>query len=423
LFFSCVFAVVEVQAPGFRAFWHINLWRVGAIVLFRGGIMLNSHQKSSRWCFYFLIIVVALAFALAALLVGSGLAASGDLDPTFSLDGVTSVNFGTGTSDKAQAVYTAGSRIYTAGTSDGDLSVAVFTPDGVLDSSFDGDGIATYPFSGEKGGAFDLVLQENKLLVAGFLTASGGVEKAPALFRLTTSGVLDSTFGSAGVVTSTVGTEAAFAALALDGSGNILAAGTVDGDAFIAKFDANGVPDQNFGAMGVVRFSFGGVDGNENIHALVVSGADVFVGGFTDLGGASDEFAVARLSLDTGSFVTTFGSNGQAIAGYAGSSNDQAYAMAIDSAGRILLAGYTDYGVFARQIAVTRLNAAGSIDSSFGLAGWTVSDLGSLGAEAYGVDVLPTGKIMVSGWSDLTATAHDFSIVRLGAEWRAGHHV
>lgn len=111
---------------------------------------------------------------------------------------------------------------------------------GVIDTSFGTGGVAVIDFgsSAPLSGAFALAIQSNGDIVAGGAAAQGpentGLNSAFALTRVTSAGVLDTTFGTEGIVTTTIvsGSEqfSFVAGLALQSDGKIVAAGTTIGD-------------------------------------------------------------------------------------------------------------------------------------------------------------------------------------------------
>src|SRR5690606_35528070 len=73
-----------------------------------------------------------------------------------------------------------------------------------------------------------------------------------------------------------------------------------------------------------------------------------------------------------------------------GGMNDLATAVAMQADGKIVAAGYHD-NIFS----VARLNADGSLDTSFGNGGKLVLDGVSSSAQAYDVTILQDGKILL----------------------------
>lgn len=135
---------------------------------------------------------------------------AGALDPTFSGDGVASVDFALGPG--FDAVYEVAcdfgsGRLALAGSADSPgtrrAAVAVLTPTGLLDSGFSGDGKSTFLFEGFDQSTLSTVAFDGlgRLVVAGLAYdgASGPPDFGAA--RLLASGPLDPDFGPSGSVT------------------------------------------------------------------------------------------------------------------------------------------------------------------------------------------------------------------------------
>jgi uncharacterized delta-60 repeat protein len=164
-------------------------------------------------------LLVSLVFSAAAI------AAAGDLDPTFSVDGKQRTDFGAGSSAAEAAVRDADGKIVAVGAADGNFLVARYNLDGSLDPSFSGDGRAQTNFTGLDG-ATDVALQGNKIVVVGFSTASDGTAHF-ALARYNPDGSLDTTFSGDGRKRTNMGGSFDSAnGVALQGDGRIVAVGT-----------------------------------------------------------------------------------------------------------------------------------------------------------------------------------------------------
>src|SRR5205807_159241 len=87
----------------------------------------------------------------------------------------------------------------------------------------------------------------------------------------------------------------------------------------------------------------------------------IVLAGYTEEGGGNYDFAVARLQ-DNGSFDYGFGISGTSYAGFdlGGNLDDRASAVALDTNGRIVVAGYTEEGGGNYDFAVARLQDNGS---------------------------------------------------------------
>lgn len=171
--------------------------------------------------------------------------------------------------------------------------------------------------------------------------------------------------------------------------------------------------DTTFGAStGTVVTDLGGYEHGNSV--AVLSDGKILVAG-----DSSGDFLVARYN-DDGTLDTTFNAAG-ATPGVATTdlqgSFDQAYAIAVQSDGKIVVVGTTDNGG-AADFGVVRYNSDGTIDTDFGVDGIVVTDLGQDGEEAKGVAVQADGKIIVVGYtSDFTVgpDSEKFATVRYTA--------
>ena len=120
------------------------------------------------------------------------------------------------------------------------------------------------------------------------------------------------------------------------------------------------------------------------------------------------DLAVARYTA-AGSLDTTFDGDGKATTDVIGN-NDAAYAAAVQSDGKVVVAGDGSDDAGSPAIVVTRYNATGSLDSAFGGDGKVTTDSGSGHHLGYGV-AAASGRILVGGWAN-TAGSDDFALVR-----------
>jgi len=114
-------------------------------------------------------------------------------------------------------------RIVMAATCDrGDQIVVVrLLPNGELDNSFDGDGMAFFPPLYRPGGANALAVQADGLIVV-----AGSFDGHAAVWRLQDNGAIDTTFGTNGAQTLAVASE--YRSIEIMSDGRIVVAGTTD---------------------------------------------------------------------------------------------------------------------------------------------------------------------------------------------------
>src|SRR5262249_21148119 len=136
--------------------------------------------------------------------------------------------------------------------------------------------------------------------------------------------------------------------------------------------------------------------------------------GYTETS-AGNRASVLRYNPD-GSLDASFGSDGVVFF------DGAAAAVTIDGSGRILVAGSTPppSSSYDTDLAATALNAAGSLDQSFGRNGQAAIRFGYFSggfAAASGVAVDSAGRIVVAGTTyGSPSTGPDFAVARLNAD-------
>jgi uncharacterized delta-60 repeat protein len=166
--------------------------------------------------------------------------------------------------------------------------------------------------------------------------------------------------------------------------------------------------DPGFGSGGKVMTSFGSGDDDAFAVALQPDGR-IVVAGYS-INGSGDDFAVVRYSKN-GSLDASFGSGGKVTTSL-GSGDDDAYGVAVQPDGKIVAVGYSTNGANA-EFALTRYTPNGSLDPTFGSGGKVTT---SIGSDDYGEDLAlqSDGKIVVAGTS-FTGSDYDFALVRYNA--------
>ncbi len=228
------------------------------------------------------------------------------------------------------------------------------------------------------------------------------------------AGKLDATFGTNGLVihgnaaggnSNDIGN-----AIAIDSNGKILVAGSStkaanDTEMVIWRYNANGTLDTSFGTNGqVIHGNAAGGNSNDIGNAIAIdSNGKILVAGSSTKGTNDTEMVIWRYNAN-GTLDTSFGTNGQVIHGNAsgGNSNDFGTSIAIDSNGQILVAGGSTKGTTDTELVIWRYNVNGTLDTSFGTKG-TASHDNAAGGNGHDVGTSITidssGKILVTGYS------------------------
>lgn len=354
-------------------------------------------------------IALGLMLVMLALRITAVLAAPGDFDSSFNGSGAVKIDF-SGNEQATDLVVQPGGKILVAGftTTSSDAAVFRLNPNGSFDTGFSGDGKRAISSGGTER-AYALALQPNgKILVAGF-TSAGATGKDATVYRLNANGSFDTSFSGDGKrLINSRGNERA-SALALQSDGKIVVAGLTSAgdtgkDATVYRLKANGSFDKSFSGDGKRLIDLGG---DEAAEALAVqSDGKILVAGFTSAGNTGKDATVFRLNAN-GNFNTSFSGDGKRLIDIAG--NEAAFALALQPDGKILVAGSTSGGDTGKDATVHRLNPNGSFDVSFNGGGRLIDSGGDEAARALILQL--NGKILVAGYTT-AGRQGSFSVVK-----------
>jgi uncharacterized delta-60 repeat protein len=325
----------------------------------------------------------------------------------FGTNGRVTTDFPSGNDDAVGVVIQPDGKIVVAGTvldqsgelNSSDFALARYSPNGVLDPSFGTNGLVRVDFGGVESASGIALQPDGKIVVAGQRQSNGNSDFLIA--RFLPNGALDTGFGDSGKVVTDFGAWDIAWAVAIQNDGKIVAVGSTWGANFqpvhgvLARYNPNGTLDPSFSgslgkfclllqSCGKIKVNLGGgfydypvsvalrkADGTED-GKIVVAGQfglarfnangsldkDFANSGIMDTpdntgdavailanghivaaGGAAVDFAVAiyeptgERCAGKGSVMTDFSGD-----------TDQALAMAIQSDGKIVLAGFAGNG-------------------------------------------------------------------------------
>ncbi len=360
------------------------------------------------------------AFALARY------TANGSLDTTFHTDGKLSTLIGGGADEINAVALQADNKIIAAGFTFGtnnirnkDFALTRYNSDGTLDTTFGNNGKVTTAIGSTASNGHDIINDisiqsvDEKIVAAGsYRNGSNGDDFV--LARYTVNGTLDTSFGTGGLVKTTINTnDETINALVLQPDGKIVAAGTSfttgtapnHHDFTLARYNTNGTLDTSFGASGIQKTP---IDNGSFAEAVVLqSDGKIVVAGSSESNTGFD-FALARYNLD-GTIDTSFGIDG-IVRTPVSTGHDFANAIKIQSDGMIVVSGTSFSGASPEQFAVVRYNSDGSLDSSFGTGGMVTTAIAN-GAQPFAL-VIQDGKIVLGGFSISILNNRDFTLVR-----------
>jgi uncharacterized delta-60 repeat protein len=301
--------------------------------------------------------------------------ANGGIDSSFGTNGRYSSNSAT-MADGRDMILQQDGKILVCGRIDSGLAnhpcVMRIKNNGTLDSSYGINGRTIVPFYNTGGSlAIGMTLQaDGKLVVCGNVGASQATERL-GLFRLTTSGMPDSSFDGDGKLTSDliyIPPIDRIGGIGIQNDGRIIVAGrTPAGPQYqvvVLRFNSNGSLDNSFGNGG--KFQASHPKGCWAGDLAIQPDGKIVVASTTAT--IPTDFALWRLTQN-GVLDTSFGTGGVVTTDYSAFSQDFAYSVAVQTDGRILVAGDVIFAAGNASSVVLRYLSNGILDNTFGTGG------------------------------------------------------
>ncbi len=168
----------------------------------------------------------------------------------------------------------------------------------------------------------------------------------------------------------------------------------------VARLLSNGQLDSLFNGTGYYVLPGLGTNNNDQCNDVALqSDGKIVLAGFTRTAGAY-RYSVIRL-LSNGQLDDTFNGTGYYVLPAIGTNNnDQCNAVVLQSDGKIVLAGSSNMGGGTYRYSVARLLPNGQIDLTFNGTGYYVLPQFAAGSDdqCYGVVLQSDGKIVLGGW-------------------------
>ena len=300
---------------------------------------------------------------------------NGSLDVSFGSGGRRIIDLGTGIFGYSveNALFTSQGELLISGNSfnaqDGDFSIIRCTSSGDLDTTFGTNGIITIDGMGNDLNGKIAVRTDGKILLSGNsnINPAIGTQRQHAIFLFNSNGSLDTTFGTNGKI---------FTNLNANNSQIISSLNLVENDKIIIAGQLyNSLTNQldffiaKYNSAGILDTSFG-IDGKSSLNF--------------------DEFFQSQKSDD---FIES---------------------LSIQVDGKIVVAGYSRENLLGsnNQFALARLNPEGTVDSTFGQNGKIVMPISGFSDVIYDVKTQNDGKIIVAGMSKINATDRSYIVAR-----------
>lgn len=353
--------------------------------------------------------------------------ANGTLDTSFSADGKVITNFGAGTYAFGYGVFTNPdgkimATAYVTSQSARNLGVVQYNANGIPDAGFDADGMVVTPVAADDdSGATNAIVRQadGKFIVVAQLTNTMLPASDFVIRRYNADGSADVGFGTNGRVATTFDTglnEAQAAVVAPDGKIVVAGRSTPEGGAHaeiaLAQYNADGSPDDSFGSGGKVTEVF--EKGNDELKVVLVQPDDKLIAVGTSAHRQSNntlkkDIVLSKYNAD-GSPDTTFGNSGKVYAAF-GEHYNIVVAAVLQPDGKILVSNsYGFVGQTGYLYEVLRYDANGSLDATFGTGGKISTDFAVTGI-AFQAD----GKMVMSGGGFIEAGNYGYFVNRYTA--------
>ena len=345
---------------------------------------------------------------------------AGVLDTTFGTAGVTVLDLQGGVNDPMEGIaIQADGKILAVGstqTADIDFALVRFTSSGALDTSFGSGGKIILDIKGlslNDWGKSVTVLSDGGILAAA--TCGTSTYTNTAVLKFTSSGTLDTSFGSSGIALAQAGfygDKVASMKVQTDGKIVVAVAATLGSeyDAFgLVRFTTAGALDTTFGTGGSVTTKVGLTTSNDAVNSLAIEAdGKILVGGYSNSGSTND-FTVLRFTT-AGALDASFASSG-ILKTVVGMGDSEVKSLAVLPDGSFVAAGYA-FDASASQFMIARYTSSGSAYSGFGTTNPVITTISTVWSQAYSLAVQGDGLVVIGGYTDNVVTSADASLAR-----------
>jgi len=345
--------------------------------------------------------MLAAVLMTGAVLASAAGAADGDLDPTFGTNGRSITDLGAvelADDMKLQPdgrIVLAGTRLATDGRAAGAFAIARYLPDGSLDATFSGDGVAIMALADSSSASGLAIQADGRIVLTGGSVSFSPFAEAALVLRVNADASPDETFSGDGRLISRFPVND----VAVQADGRIVTAGSLDGDFALARYNPDGSPDLGFGTAGLQTIDIG-TSADQALSIAIESGGAIVAAGSSSAGGRnSSDGAVARLKPD-GSPDAGFSGDGARAIGDPGV-NEAFLDVVVQDDGRILAGG--QWGL---DFLLARVHADGSLDNSLAGDGIEVTDVSAASDAIRSLALGADGKIVAAGGDG------DFTVAR-----------
>ncbi len=287
--------------------------------------------------------------------------------------------------------------------------IARFNKDGSLDSSFATKGIVQYS-AGNFHGLLQLIVQPDSKLLLSVLEIYDAVPEIdrPVLIRYLPDGTPDSSFGTNGVVQNVIKNTS----MQLQHDGKIVL-GYGYKNIQLSRRKVDGSLDSSFGKKGIAQFNVPYITSpydNFYLGQMIIQPDDKIVAtGQGSIQFKANYATCTRINAN-GTLDSSFADNGFARTSFLSTSDYiEANRPVLQGDGKIIIGGILSvyYPPTPDSSVLLRLNTDGTLDRSFGNGGY-VKNAHAQGFAIYDIALQPDGKILTCGYQRMYASDGTF---------------
>ena len=298
----------------------------------------------------------------------------------------------------------------------GILCFSATAQDGTLDATFGNNGIAIFDNPNGDARAFDLLLNGNALTTAGFHTDDN--QKIGDALRLSRDGEQDiASFGLNGYADhASLGAGSELHAIAPAGDGSYYLAGWRQAGSasnhLLVKMTADGMAATDFGTNGGVESNYCGGFGRDQINSIAIqSDGRIILAGYNYCG--TDESGVLLCYNPDGSPCADFANEGgRLVEIYETYRFDPLFGMVVDDNDNIYVAGNIQQsgGPDPDSMYIMKIDPLGATDASFGTNGYVV--IGTPNATDFRV-----GALTLDNQNRLLVGGQAYNTSNISSDW------
>lgn len=326
-------------------------------------------------------------------------------DINFGTNGKTITSFGHDATIQKAELQSDGKIVVVGNYSNGnnlDWAIVRYNTSGSLDNTFGTNGIVAQDFNSLNDSIHSVAIQSDGKIVVGGYSGPGFTW---TLARYNSNGSLDTSFGQNGLIRSIQGIVMD---LKIQQDKKIVTIGYGVGitnghdDVVVTRYNPDGSLDTGFGANGTIIASIGPTNDRGVVGAIQTDGKIIVFGDF-DAGGRDETF-IERYNTN-GTLDSTFGNSGKVLTQYELSSG--ARDMLLQRNGKIIVTGATVNGKL--DTFLSRYNPDGTLDSSFGNNGKVIISFSPVDDVSQSLVVQSDDKVVIGGYEDTeSSTGVDF---------------